>query len=48
MAIKKNDEWVAAGITDSDVVVDRAAGLVNSYYKLNKSGIDKVNKYRND
>ena len=47
-AIKKNDEWVAAGITDSDVVVDRAAGLVNSYYKLNKSGIDKVNKYRND
>ena len=47
-AIKKNAEWVAAGITASDVEFEKAAGQVTSYYKLTKSGIDKINKYRND
>lgn len=46
-AIKKNAEWIAAGITDADVAFDRFCGQVTSYYKLAQSGIDKINKYRN-
>ena len=47
-AIKKNDEWVAAGIKADDVEYEKACGQVTSYYKLSKSGIDKINKYRNE
>ena len=47
-AIKKNEEWVAAGIKADDVEYEKACGQVTSYYKLAKSGIDKINKYRND
>lgn len=46
-AIKKNAEWIAAGIMDADVAFDRFCGQVTSYYKLAQSGIDKINKYRN-
>lgn len=46
MAARKNDEWVAAGITGADLHYEKAAGQVNSYYKLNQQGIDKVNEYR--
>ena len=46
-AIKKNAEWIAAGVTEADVAYDRACGQVTSYYKLAQSGIDKINKYRN-
>lgn len=45
-AIQKNSEWVAAGLTESDVQYEKAAGNVTSYYKLNQQGIDKVNAYR--
>ena len=46
MAARKNDEWVAAGVTGADLKYEKAAGMVNSYYKLNQQGIDKVNEYR--
>jgi hypothetical protein len=39
---------VAAGIKADDVEYEKACGQVTSYYKLSKSGIDKINKYRND
>ena len=45
-AIKKNQEWVKAGLTSNDVVFEKAAGQVTSYYKLAQSGIDKINDYR--
>ena len=47
-AIKKNQEWVNAGLTSNDVVFEKAAGQVTSYYKLAQSGIDKINKYRRE
>ena len=47
-AIKKNQEWVNAGLTSNDLVFEKAAGQVTSYYKLAQSGIDKINKYRRE
>lgn len=46
-AIRHNSEWKNAGIGLSDVEFSRACGQITSYYKLNQSGIDKINKYRN-
>ena len=43
------DEWKAAGLTYGDYTsntVDRAGGAIKTEYNLQKSGIDKINAYR--
>lgn len=48
-AVKKKDEWVAAGLTGADLKLSRTQPGGNSpysNYELAQSGIDKVNEYR--